>query len=268
MDETRLRGELREAALAHRPDRARMLARVERGMAAPPPRRDRTPARALWAGRRWTATVAVATTVAAVVGLGGLAAATLRDRPASPALPAPTAPAPTAPAPTVSASTAPVPPVPAPTAPTSTAPTSTAPAPTTPTTPTTPTAPGPAASAAGTIDAGSHRWWAQSDLAVTTDTEVTGLTVELRVALTGGIATTGHWQTRPAEDFTVTVAEESGALVYRWTLKEGRTVPAGPHTFAAQYNHAEGTRDASADAYTVVLTGPDGGRTTLRGGFA
>ncbi|MFF2774317.1 hypothetical protein ACFVU3_05360 [Streptomyces sp. NPDC058052] len=217
MDETRLRGELREAALAHRPDRARMLARVERGMAGPPPARPRTPGRASWAGRRWTATAAVAATVVGVVGLGGLAVTALQDRPAPPAAVA---------------------------------------------------APGPVARAAGTIDPGSNRWWAQSDLAVTTDAEVTGLTVEVRVALTGGIVSTGHWQTRSAGDFTVTVAEESGALVHRWTLKEGRTVPAGPHTFAAQYNHAEGTRDASGDTYTVVLTGRDGGRTTLRGGFS
>ncbi|MFK3730151.1 hypothetical protein ACI2LJ_07810 [Streptomyces sp. NPDC088090] len=209
MDETRLRGELREAAAAHRPDRARMLARVERGMAAPP-------ARAGLPRRRWTATVAVAATVVAVAALGGLAVTALQDRPAPPAVAV---------------------------------------------------APGPAARAAGTVDPGSNRWWAQSDLAVTTDGEVTGLTVELRVAHTGGVVSTGHWQTRSADDFAVTVAEEAGALVYRWTLKEGRTVPAGPHTFAAQYNHAEGTRDASADAYTVVLTAPGGGRTTLRGGF-
>ncbi|NML50935.1 hypothetical protein HHL19_20745 [Streptomyces sp. R302] len=211
MDETRLRGELREAAAAHRPDHARMLARVERGMAAPAPRRAGRPR------RRWTVAAAVAATVAGVLGLGGLAVTALQDRPAPPAGAAP--------------------------------------------------APGPAARAAGTIDAGSNRWWAQSDLAVTTETEVTALTVELRVALTGGIADTGHWQTRPADDFTATVAEEDGALVYRWTLKEGRAVPPGPHTFAAQYNHAEGTRDASADAYTVVLTARDGGRTILRGGF-
>ncbi|MEU2545981.1 hypothetical protein ABZ618_11175 [Streptomyces roseolus] len=212
MDETRLRGELREAAAAHRPDHARMLARVERGMTAgPPPARVRPPR------RRWTVAVAVAATVAGVLGLGGLAVTTLQDRPAPPSGGA--------------------------------------------------AVPGPVARAAGTIDAGSNRWWAQSDLAVTTDAEVAGLTVELRVALTGGIVSTGHWQTRPADDFTVAVAEEAGALVYRWTLKEGRAVPPGPHTFAAQYNHAEGTRDASADTYAVVLTARDGGRTTLRGGF-
>ncbi|MFB7366781.1 hypothetical protein [Streptomyces hydrogenans] len=214
MDETRLRGELREAAAVHRPDRARILARVERGMAAPPSRRERT--QTFGAGPRWTVTAAVAATVVGVVALGGLAVTTLQDRPAPPPVAV---------------------------------------------------APGPAARAAGTVDPGSNRWWAQSDLAVTSDVEVTALTVELRVALTGGIVSTGHWQTRSAEDFTVTVAEERGALVYRWTLKEGRAVPAGPHTFAAQYNHAEGTRDASADTYTVVLTASDGGRTTLRGGF-
>ncbi|GHI26397.1 FimB/Mfa2 family fimbrial subunit [Streptomyces hydrogenans] len=214
MDETRLRGELREAAAAHRPDRARILARVERGMAAPPPRRERS--RGFGAGRRWTVTAAVAATVVGVVALGGLAVTALQDRPAPPPVAV---------------------------------------------------APGPPARAAGSVDPGSNRWWAQSDLAVTSDVEVTALTVELRVALTGGVVSTGRWQTRSADDFTVTVAEERGALVYRWTLKEGRAVPAGPHTFAAQYNHAEGTRDASADTYTVVLTAPDGGRTTLRGGF-
>ncbi|MGW4049976.1 hypothetical protein ACWENA_04040 [Streptomyces sp. NPDC004779] len=229
MDEERLRGELREAALAHRPDRARMLARVEQGFSTPPADRARAPFRArkpLGAqpplrtpsgGRpRWTATAAVAATVVGVLGLGGLAVTALQDRPAPSARVA---------------------------------------------------APGPAARAAGTIDPGSNQWWAQSDLAVTTEAEVTGVSVEVRVALNGGVVTTGHWQTRSADDFEVTVAEESGALVYRWTLKRGRTVPAGPHTFAAQYNHAEGTRDASGDTYTVVLTGRDGGRTTLRGAF-
>ncbi|MGW6535738.1 hypothetical protein ACWGBV_05840 [Streptomyces sp. NPDC055051] len=217
MDETRLRGELREAALAHRPDRARMLARVEQGMAAPPAGRTRKSGVAPWAGRRrWPVMAAAVATVVGVVGLGGLAVTALQDRSAPPA--------------GVSA-------------------------------------PGPAARATGTIDPGSNEWWAQSDLAVTTEAEVTGVTVEVRVVLDGGVVSTGHWQTRSADDFTVTVAEESGALVYRWTLRPGRTVPAGPHTFAAQYNHAEGTRDASGDSYAVVLTGRDGGRTTLRGTF-
>ncbi len=128
-------------------------------------------------------------------------------------------------------------------------------------------APGPAAGATGTINPGSNLWWAQSDLGVTTGSPVTGLVAELRIARTAGVVSTGHWRTRPAGDFTVTVTEEPGALVYRWTLKAGRTVPPGPHVFAAQYNHPEGVRDASSDTYRVTLTAPDGGLTTLRGGF-
>lgn len=219
MDETRLRRELREAALTHRPDRARMLARVERGMATPAPAPAARPPRpaARWAGRGWTAVVAVAAAVAGVVGLGGLAATTLNDRPAPPATTLP--------------------------------------------------GPGPSARATAAIDPGSNRWWAQSDLRLTTDTPVSGLTVELRIVRTPGVVSTGHWRTRPAEDFTVTVTEEGRDLVYRWTLKPGRPVPPGPHVFAGQYNHAEGVRDASADTYAVVLTGADGGRSTLRGDF-
>ncbi|MEV8588914.1 hypothetical protein [Streptomyces sp. NPDC051180] len=215
MDETRLRRELRDAALAHRPDHARILARVERGMAdpAPAPRR-RTPA---GTRRRWTVAVAVTAAVAGVVGIAGLAATTLGDRPAATATALP--------------------------------------------------APGPAARAAGTVDPGSNRWWAQGDLALTTESPVSGLTVEVRVARTPGVVSTGHWQTRPTGDFTVTVTERPDALVYRWTLRPGRDVPPGPHVFAAQYNHAEGTRDPSADTYTAVLTGADGGVTTLRGAF-
>ncbi|MFD3331704.1 hypothetical protein ACFWV1_03480 [Streptomyces sp. NPDC058700] len=217
MDETRLRRELREAALAHRPDRARILARVERGLAEPAPgARPPRPA-GRWSGRRMTAVVAVTAAVAGLVGLGGLAATTLGERPEGPATTVP--------------------------------------------------APGPVARVAATIDPAGNRWWAQSELALTTETPVGGLTVELRVARTPDVVSTGHWRTRPAEDFTVTVAEEAGALVYRWTLRPGRTVPPGPHVFAGQYNHAEGVRDASADTYTVVLTGSDGGRSTLRGAF-
>ncbi|WP_329619954.1 hypothetical protein OG357_04910 [Streptomyces sp. NBC_01255] len=218
MHEEQLRRELREAGLAHQPDHARMLARVERGLAAPPQASRRARAAVPWTGRRWPVAAAVAVAVAGVVGVGGLAVTTLDRGPAAPASELP--------------------------------------------------APGPVAAAAGTMDPGSNRWWAQADLAVTTETPVSGLVVDVRVARTAGVVSTGHWRTRPAEDFTVTVTEEPGALVYRWTLRPGRTVPPGRHVFAVQYNHAEGVRDASADTYTVVLTGGDGGgRATLRGGF-
>ncbi|MFJ6104470.1 hypothetical protein ACIQHY_26115 [Streptomyces sp. NPDC092359] len=218
-DEPRLRRELREAALAHRPDHARILARVERGLAVSASRRSRNPSGLRRTGVLVAVTVAAVVGIGGAVGIGGLAAT-----------------GPTAPQPGPAA----VPPVPS---------------------------TGPGARATGTVDAGGNRWWAQSDLALTTDAPAEGVLVELLIARTPGVVSTGHWRTRPAEDFTETVTEETGHLVYRWILKPGRTVPPGSHVFAGQYNHAEGVRDFRADSYTVVLTGTDGGRSTLRGGF-
>jgi hypothetical protein len=58
--------------------------------------------------------------------------------------------------------------------------------------------------------------------------------------------------------------------VYRWTLKPGRTVPAGKHVFAGQYNHAEGARDAGGDTYRAeARTGTPGAKSaTVWGDFA
>jgi hypothetical protein len=211
MDDALLRRRLREAADAHRPDRARILARVERGMAEPPP----VTARRRQPTSRWARTVAVACAVAGVLTLGAVTATVLHRGPA--------------PAATTSAPHA--------------------------------------LRAAGTIDPGSNRWWAQSNVTVTASAPLTSLVVELRIARTGGIASTGHWRTRPAQDFTVSVREEPTALVYRWTLAPGRTVPPGSHVFAGQYNHAEGPRDASGDAYTITATDAHGEESTVRGDF-
>lgn len=211
-----LKQRLREAARAHEPDRARILARVERGMAAPAAaaRHHRPPSRTSWA-RVAAATAAVA----AVLVAGGYTATTVldTDRPDRGTSAAPAAPL----------------------------------------------------RAEGVVDPHSNRFWAQSDITLTAPRPLTALTVELRVAQTGGVASTGHWRTLPEEDFTVSVREDrDGALRYTWTLKPGRGAPAGRHVFAAQYNHAEGTRAATGDRYTITATGQDGERTTVSGDFA
>ncbi|MEV4944888.1 hypothetical protein [Streptomyces sp. NPDC053755] len=215
MDEAQVRRRLREAAGAHQPDRARILARVERGIA--------NPARAAEARRRpralWTTAAAVAAAVVGVLSLGGLAATTLNPD-ADPGRVA-----------------------------------------------TMPAAP-PPVGAAGTVDPGSNRWWAQSNVTLTAPAPLTALTVELRIARTAGVSSTGHWRTPPADDFTVSVRQEATALVYTWVLKPGRTVPAGRHVFAGQYNHAEGGRDAGSDTYTVTSAGDSHARAVTRGGFA
>ncbi|ORT56786.1 hypothetical protein [Streptomyces sp. CB03238] len=204
MDELKRR--LRDAAHAHHPDRARILARVAHGMA---PAATRTP---------WIRVAGVTAAVAVVLGAGAYTAAAglgsdVADRSVS--------------------------------------------------------APRPGRVLAdGAVAPHGNRFWAQNNITLTSPRPLTALTIDLRVTQTGGVASTGHWRTLPADDFTVFVREDKdGALHYTWTLKPGRTAPAGRHVFAAQYNHAEGGRDATGDRYTVTATGADGEPTSVRGDF-
>ncbi|GAA1368562.1 hypothetical protein [Streptomyces beijiangensis] len=220
-----LEKQLKDMAQAHRPDRERMLARVERGMFEPEPVRIR-PHRPRGLGR-WLRAVGVTAFVAGVCAAGGYAVASAFHD--------------SGPQQTVST--------------------------------------GPAAGetrsssssgtlwADGSIDAGSNAYWAQSDITFKNRAPLSALTVELRVAQTGGVNDTGNWRDLPSEDFTVSVREDGGCLVYRWTLKDGRTVPVGQHVFAGQYNHAEGGRDAKRDSYTVRGT-TSGKPSVVHGGFA
>ncbi|XKK59923.1 hypothetical protein HFP71_28750 [Streptomyces sp. ARC32] len=210
-----LRARLHEAAGAHRPDRARMLARVERGMTAG----DRGPARPAPAG--WVRVAGATAAVAAVLVAGGytVASAVRDDAPAQ-----------------RSAAGSP-----------------------------TSREPGPLWSS-GAVDPHSNEFWAQSNITLRTGAPLAALTVELRVAQTGSVTSTGAWRSLPEEDFTFTAGERDGFLVYRWTLKEGRTVPAGEWIFAGQYNHERGGRDAGGDRYTATATTASG-RLSAEGGF-
>ncbi len=71
---------------------------------------------------------------------------------------------------------------------------------------------------------------------------------------TGGVTSSGAWRSLPEQDFTQTVTEQNGFLVYTWVLKEGRTVAVGNWVFAGQYNHARGGRDAKDDSYSAAGT--------------
>ncbi|MGW7789069.1 hypothetical protein [Streptomyces tricolor] len=266
-----LRARLHEAAEAHEPDRARILARVERGMAASPTghRAVRPPALGWFRGAGATAAVA------GVLAVGCYAVASaVKDEP--PALqtvavsPTPTGPPDRteAPAPPVR-SADPTPgkgagePSRTPDASPSRTPGATAPA------------EPPAARAEqdgplwsdGSVDPHSNDFWAQSNLTLKTSEPLSSLTVALKVAQTGGVTSTGAWRSLPEQDFTQSVREKDGFVVYTWTLKEGRTVPAGQWVFAGQYDHARGGRDAGADSY--VMTGATAGRTyAVTGNFA
>nr|BFD89002.1 hypothetical protein KitaXyl93_03620 [Kitasatospora sp. Xyl93] len=256
--------QLREAAEAHQPDRARMLARVQRGTAGPAVRH-----RARSGLRSWPRVALAGLAAAGALATGGLAVAGIGSWTPQPSDPATTAPADPSPTPTPTPTptrSAPPPAAPAP------APATTAPPVGTPSSP----RPTPSATARaqngplwseGSIDPHSTVYWAQSNLTLRTTQPLTSLTVELRVAQTGDVRDTGNWRTLPVDDFTVTVQETGGALVYRWVLKPGRTVPPGQHEFAGQYNHATGVRGSANDGYRVDAQSA-GGSASVWGGFS
>ncbi|SEM52245.1 hypothetical protein [Streptacidiphilus jiangxiensis] len=246
-----IKRQLRESARVYQPDRARMLARAERGLAGPVVRhRTRSFTRS---GPR---TVLAGLATAGLLATGGFAVADIVHGPS---------PSTTVTTPTESPS-----PMPRPT------PSDSA---TTPATPSTaaggghqpqPTGPRPAAGplwSAGSVDPHSTVYWSQSDFVLRTKQPLTSLTLELRVAQTGGVQSTGSWRTLPVDEFTVTVREVGGALVYRWVLKPGLTVPAGQYEFAAQFNHSVGVRDAGGDGYRVDVRTSAGSPVAVWGGF-
>lgn len=257
-----LRAGLREAAEAYEPDRARILARVERGMAAGPEgkrsrRRATRPPLLAWA-RVAGATAAVS----GILAMGGYALASVVKNDETPADPTVSvSPLPT-PSPNAT-SRAPIQPAPQPSGGNtqseepSSVPTP-APKPQASNTPAAP-APAPAGNedgplwSGGSIDPHSNDFWAQSDVTIKTSEQLTALTIELKVADTGGVTSTGAWRSAPEDDFELTVAEDrDGFLVYTWVLKEGRKVSPGEWVFAGQYDHTRGGRDAKGDTYRVT----------------
>ncbi|MFJ6694327.1 hypothetical protein [Streptomyces sp. NPDC091294] len=215
-----LRARLREAAGVHRPDRARILARVKRGRAA----EDQGAARPRLPD--WVRVAGATAAVAGVLVAGGCAVASVvrDDAPARHPVAAPPGSRETG-----SREAGPL-------------------------------------WSRGAVDPHSNEFWAQSNITLGTSTALTALTVELRVAQTGSVTSTGAWRSLPADDFTFTLDERDGFLVYRWTLKEGRTVPAGEWVFAGQYNHGRGGRDAGGDRYSAAATAASG-PLAVRGGF-
>ncbi|WP_019067478.1 hypothetical protein [Streptomyces hokutonensis] len=270
-----LSARLHEAAEAHEPDRARILARLERGMAAqsrPDHRATRPPVFG------WVRVVSATAAVASVLAIGGyaVASAVKSDSPAEQTVSVSPTPTPT-PSPDATSRTPvkPVAPKPSSGSGTSHSSTRASASPTTSATasPSTPVLPpasgtqdGPLWSD-GSIDPGSNDFWAQSDITLKTTKQLTSLTVQLKVRLTGGVSSAGAWRSLPEQDFTQTVTEQDGFLVYTWVLKEGRTVAVGEWVFAGQYNHDRGSRDAKDDSYSAAGTAA-GQQLSVKGDFA
>ncbi|MEH0422305.1 hypothetical protein [Streptomyces sp. B21-083] len=266
-----LRAGLRETAEAYEPDRARILARVERGMAAGPEEKRRSRRRATRPPLlAWARVVGATAAVSGILAMGGYALASVVKSDETSADPTVSvSPMPT-PSPDAT-SRAPIQPAPEPSSgnthedkPSST------PIPTPKASNTAPAAKGAEDGplwSDGSVDPHSNEFWAQSDVTIKTSGQLTALTVELKIAQTGGIASTGAWRSAPEDDFDLTVTERDGFLVYTWVLKDGHKVLPGEWVFAGQYNHTRGGRDAKDDTYTVTGEAA-GGQLAVKGDFA
>lgn len=263
-----MRARLREAAGAHEPDRARILARVERGMTEA--ETSRRPAqRPPVLG--WARVVGATAAVAGVLAVGGYAAASaLKDDDKAQQTVAVT---PTPDPSPEESRRGEIPPDPT-SSPHPEKPTAAESPPVKPPEP--PPAVTPPADAGteegplwsdGSVDPHSNDFWAQSNVTVKSEKQLTALTVELRIKQTGGVTSAGAWRSLPEVDFEQTVGERDGFIVYTWKLKEGRTVPAGEFVFAGQYDHDRGGRDAGDDRYAATATA-DGEQVGVQGDFA
>ncbi|MFF5141177.1 hypothetical protein ACFY6U_15905 [Streptomyces sp. NPDC013157] len=265
-----LRARLHEAAEAHEPDRARILARVERGMAAQGRPSHRATLPPVFG---WVRVVSATAAVAAVLGVGGYAVASaVKDPPTEKTVAVSPTPSASPDATSRPPSRTAAPPAPGVTSTHSSPKASSTPssAPKTSATPAAPVAKGEEDGplwSDGSVDPHSNDFWAQSDVTLKTSGQLTALTVQLKVAQTGGVSNAGAWRSLPETDFTQTVTEQDGFLVYTWTLKPGSKVAVGEWVFAGQYNHRQGGRDAKNDTYTITGTA-SGKQYAVTGDFA
>lgn len=260
-----LRAELRRGAAEHEPDRTAMLRRIAA---------NRAPRRAAWGPVRLAG---AAFAVATVLGLGGVAGWSLVAHDAadtSPAVPPPTT------APVTAESTSPSPPV----SPTSRAavdvpkgPAQTS-APSTSSTST--SAPSVVRGHPGDtqVEKGSLRsdgsiaavgpGSSASTVTLVARADLSEVDLTIHVALTPGLTDLGSANDVAADGVTVTVERLPDALLYRFVLRKGVTLPAGTYRFTARYGHDGAGRDATGDTYEAFTADADRKRPHVYGNFS
>ncbi|MBV9022718.1 MAG: hypothetical protein JO362_02655 [Streptomycetaceae bacterium] len=116
-----------------------------------------------------------------------------------------------------------------------------------------PAPPTPSLSVRKDVYTGGNGSWAEDMVALTSNVPLSGLKITVRVAQTGGVASTGTW-TSLSGKVNISVVADSSAVNYLLTLNPGVTLPPGTYALEAQYNHATGSRDTQNDLYTITAT--------------
>jgi hypothetical protein len=125
---------------------------------------------------------------------------------------------------------------------------------------TSPPSPTPSLSVNKAVGTGGNAYWAEDVVSVTSTTPLSALKIAVRVAQTGGVASTGTWSSLSGK-VSINVTADSNEVNYLLTLNPGITLPPGTYTFEAQYNHAQGSRNTQHDLYAITAT-PAGSSTS------
>jgi hypothetical protein len=104
----------------------------------------------------------------------------------------------------------------------------------------------------------------RSEVTLKAGADLTELDLTIRVSPASGLTSAGF--ETPGDTVTATVTTEAGALLYRFVLKTGATMPAGTYTFTAKYTADE--RNAADDTYEAYATSVERKRIHVYGNFA
>lgn len=114
--------------------------------------------------------------------------------------------------------------------------------------------------ATGTVDAASRSGWSQEDVAVAFTEPIAGFQLSVKVSLSSSGSSAGYSSTYDASLFDVSVETQAHALVYKFNLKKGRVLAAGPSRFAVQFNYGATHHSADDTYYVSVYTDAAHGR--------
>lgn len=114
--------------------------------------------------------------------------------------------------------------------------------------------------AKGTVDASSRTGSSQEDVAVTFTKPIAGFQLSVKVSLESTGASAGYSSTYDSSLFDVTVDTEAHALVYKFNLKPGKTLPPGSSQFAVRFTYALPHNPADDTYYVSVYTDKADGR--------
>ncbi|GAA3192559.1 hypothetical protein [Actinocorallia longicatena] len=97
----------------------------------------------------------------------------------------------------------------------------------------------------------SGEYWAQRNLTVTVERPLTAFSATIRIGAGAGEEFAGSFSTLSTEELDFTRRTQGTTIVYRWTLRPGRTIRAGSYQLSAQFKRLPGPRPV-ADSYTAA----------------